>query len=351
MNLISNKNVFGLDIGERAIKLAQLKKRGKKIILAAYNELALPPEIIVNGEIKQEDKFADLVKQLVKTAKGNKIISKELVAVLPETKTLLKVIELSVNGEEEIAETIKKEIVNHFPVSPEEIYFDWQILKQTAEKIKLVVGAVPKAIADSYFSAIEKSGFIPIIFEIEAAAIARSLMADADSQAKIIIDFGAIRSGLSVYDQKTVQFTASLPISGKKITETISKTLNLDVKSAEKAKIVCGLETKKCEGALLKILLKPIDELAAQIKKAVLFYKDNFPEGNQIAEVILCGGGANFSQIDLVLSEKLKLPVRIGGPLLKIAPAKKLAIPNNKILSYTTALGLALRAEQKEKIV
>lgn len=351
MNLISNKNTFGLDIGERAIKLVQLKKIRKKTILAAYNCLALPPEIIVNGEIKQEDKFADLVRQLVKTAKGNKISSKELVAVLPETKTLLKVIEMPKNGEEEITETIKKEIVNHFPVSPEEIYFDWQILKQTAEKIKLVVGAAPKTIADSYFSAIEKSGLTPIIFEIEAAAIARSLVADDDSQAKIIIDFGAIRSGLSVYDQKILQFTASLPISGKKITEMIAKTLNLDIKSAEKAKIVCGLDTKKCEGALLKILLKPIDELAAQIKKAVLFYKNNFPEGNQIAEVILCGGGANFSQIDLVLSEKLKLPVKIGNPLQKIATRKKLIIPGNEILAYTTALGLALRASQKKDLL
>ncbi|OGY47431.1 MAG: hypothetical protein A3J65_04770 [Candidatus Buchananbacteria bacterium RIFCSPHIGHO2_02_FULL_45_11b] len=350
MNFFSNTSAFGLDIGERAIKLAQLKKRGKKIILAAYNELALPPEIIVNGEIKQPDKFADLLKQLVKTAKGNKIAGKELIAVLPETKTLLKVIEMPLDGEKEILEIIKKEIVNHFPVSPEEIYFDWQVLKQTSEKIKLVIGAVPKTIADSYFSAIEKSGFTPIIFEIEAAAIARSLMAEADSQAKIIIDFGAVRSGLSVYDQKTLQFTASLPISGKKITETIAKTLNLDAKSAEKAKIVCGLDTKKCEGALLKILLKPIDELAARIKKAILFYKDNFPEGNQITEVILCGGGANFSQIDLVLSEKLKLPVKIGNPQLKIT-AKKLTLPNNKIMSYATAIGLALRAEQKEKLI
>ena len=94
-----------------------------------------------------------MLKQLVKTAKGNKIAGKELIAVLPETKTLLKVIEMPLDGEKEILEIIKKEIVNHFPVSPEEIYFDWQVLKQTSEKIKLVIGAVPKTIADSYFSA------------------------------------------------------------------------------------------------------------------------------------------------------------------------------------------------------
>lgn len=342
-----NKNIFGLDISDRALRLVQCKKRGKKIVISSYNELMVPPDIISSGVIKQTDKLIKLLDQLVKSAKGSKITSKNVIAVLPEPKTFIKVIEIPSDPNEKIIELVKEEIKNHIPFSPEEIYLDWQILKQDQKTIKLLIGAVPKDIVDTHFSVLEKSGLIPQVLEIEAAAIIRSLIGENDQKAKIIIDFGAVRTGLIVYDQGTVQFTISLPISGIKITETIAKTLDLDSKKAEKAKIVCGLDQTKCDGALLKILMSAIDSLTSQIKKAIVFYKTNSPGNNPISEIILCGGGANFSQIDKVLSEKLKLPVKIGNPFTKVKQTKKLTIPANKALSYTTAVGLALRSWQK----
>lgn len=62
-------------------------------------------------------------------------------------------------------------------------------------------------------------------------------------------------------------------------------------------------------------------------------------------------GGANFSKIDDVLSEKIGIPVKIADPLVNILPTKKLIIPPNKKLSYSTAIGLALRAFQKKDLI
>lgn len=349
--MLSNpdKNIFGLDISDRALRLVQIKKRGKKLFLTSYNNLAMPADIISNGEIKQEEKLIELIKKLIKTTNGAKITTNKIITVLPETKTFIKVIKITQpKDDEKIAESIKEEIKNHIPLSLEEIYLDWQILKQTSDSMELLIGAAPKNIVDSYLATLEKSGLNPYILEIEAAAITRSLTPKDDKKAKIIIDFGAVRTGLIVYDKGTVQFTVSLPISGIKITETIAKTLNLNSKQAEKSKIVCGLDSKKCEGALLKVLLKSIKNLIQQINKSIMFYQTNFPDNNPISEIILCGGGANFLEIDKVLSEKLKMPVKIGNPTANVIQKKKLAIPPNKILSYTTAIGLALRVFQKD---
>ncbi|MFA6215699.1 MAG: type IV pilus assembly protein PilM [Patescibacteria group bacterium] len=347
-----NKNIFGLDISDRALRLVQLKKSGNKIILASYNALEIPADVIAGGEIKQEEKLAELIKKLVKTANGKKIKTKNTVTVLPETKTFIKVIDVpSVGNDEELAEIIKEEIKNHIPLSSDEIYLDWQILAKQSGSTKVLIGAAPKYIVDSYFSVIEKSGLVPYALEIESAAIVRSLFAKDDKTAKIIVDFGAVRTGLIIYSQKAIPFTITLPISGNKITDTIATTLKLDPLKAEKAKIVCGLDPKKCEGALLKILLKPIQSIADQIKKAIIFYKSNFSINNEISEVILCGGGANFSNIDKILAEKLNLTVKIGNPLTNIAKTKKIKIPPDKILSYTTAIGLALRAFQKKDVI
>ena len=349
MVLDSDKNIFGLDMSDKALRVVQFKKRGKKTVLSSYNEVAIPKDIIGNNQIKQEDALSKLIHKTIKSAKGSKISTKDVVAVLPEQKTFIKVIEISQKPEQKLSELIEEEIKNHIPFDTKDIYLDWQILKQDENTTKLLIGAAPKTIVDSYTSVLEKSGLIPNILEIEAAPVIRSLITQNDQKAKIIIDFGAVRSGLIVYDHGTAQFTVSLPTSGIKITDTISKTLNLDWKKAEKAKMVCGLDQDKCEGALLKILMSAMDQLTAQIKKTIVFYGSNFPESNEISEIILCGGGANFSKIDEVLSDKLNLPVKIGNPFINAVQTKRVSIPKNKILSYATAIGLALRAFQKNK--
>ena len=102
---------------------------------------------------------------------------------------------------------------------------------------------------------------------------------------------------------------------------------------------------------MLKVLMGSINNLAEQIKKAIIFYKTNFVSGNEISEIIICGGGANFLKIDEVLKEMLNLPVKIGNPLNNLSLDKKISLSKNKILSYTSAIGLALRSLQKEKFI
>ena len=346
-----DKNIFGLDISDRALRLIQLKKKGKKTVLSSYNEIVIPEGIITNGVIIDENNLIKLLHQLITTVKGDKINTKKVISVLPETKTFIKVIEITPIEKEEVATTIEKEIKNHIPLSPEEIYFDWQILKTAKNSTKVLIGAAPRNIVDSYVDLLGKSNLTPYVLEIEAAAIIRSLIAKNDNKSKIIIDFGAARTGLIIYDQGTVQFTISLPTSGNKITTEIAKTLKIEAEKAEKAKIVCGLDPNKCEGALLKVLMSSINILASQIKKAMVFYKTNFPNRKSIEEIILCGGGANFSNINKVLQEKLNMPVRLGNPLTNSTQKKKLAIPNNKLNSHATAIGLALRAFEKKNLL
>ncbi|MFA5021461.1 MAG: type IV pilus assembly protein PilM [Patescibacteria group bacterium] len=348
-----SKNTFGLDVSEGALRLIQLKKRGKNLIIFSFNEIKIDQGIIINGEIAKLDNLVSSITKLVKTSQEKKIIAKDVVTVLPEPKTFIKVIEIPyISKEKDLSESIKEEIKKHIPLNLEEACFDWQIVEQSNKTTKILVGVVPQEISNSYFSAIQKAGLIPLIFEIEAIAIARAVIDEKEKntkQAKIIIDFGATRTGLIVYDQQTVQFTSSLPISGNKITETIATNLKLELAQAEKAKIVCGLDPQKCEGAVLKIMALAIDNLANHINQAITFYKTNSPDSNAVTEIILCGGGANLCQIDKVLTEKLKLPVTIANPLINLGKNRKIKIPQDKLLSYTTAIGLGLRVWQKEK--
>ena len=340
--------MFGLDISEGAIRAVKLAKKGKKMYLESFNQLPIAEGIISDGQIIDSAKFVSAINTLLKKAHGKPIKDRMVVSVLPESSTFIKVISVPVVAEKDLPEAINEEIKKHVPLEIDEIYLDWQLLGKTESSTRILVGAAPKQIVDNYVAALGACGLTISVLEIEAAAIARALITKNNDGATILIDIGAMRTGLTLYDHDSIQLTVSLPLSGNKITKTIAQKLNLDLEKAEQAKIICGLDPQKCEGALLKILVENINSLIVQIKKTAAFYQANFENPHPVSEIILCGGGANFSNIDQVLNQKLNVAIKIGKPLENIMMRSRAKITTEQALSYTTVIGLAMRAAQNK---
>jgi len=352
MFIISEKSPFGLDISDYALRLVHAEKKYGKLIITASNETALPDGAIVDGEIKKPDIVSAAIHKCVKTAKGKKIASTQLITALPETKTFIKVLHIRCSDEDEIPSLLAKELTKHIPYPIEEIYFDWEIVGGfSAEKTNTVLaGVAPIKTVESYVSVIKNASLIPKSLQIEAVPIIASILPknrDRQEHARndgIIIDLGATRTSLILHENNIPVLTMSLPISGNDITKKISNKLNLDAKQAEKAKILCGLDPEKCSGALKTILTNNINQLMEKIETIISFYQEQNKKKNTLKEIILTGGGARLLHIDKILYERFKLPVRIGDSLQNIARVEKPAsIDKNKITSFSTAIGLAIK--------
>ncbi len=315
--------------------------------------MPLPKNVFENGEIKNIEILSESIKKLVSTAKGKKIECNHVISVLPEAKTFIKLIQVYADNKESLPFILGQELTKHIPFSIDEIYFDWQIIGafKPRDENKILIAAAPIETVNNYIQVIKKSGFIPLALEIESCAITRSLVSMhetvKDDSGKIIIDMGATKTGLIVYDKNTVQFTMSLPVSGNEITKRISEKLKLDYKKAENAKILCGLHEEKCSGALKKILMENVNNLVNKIQEAIYFYEESSGKNNAIKKIILSGGGSQLIGLDKILNEKIGLPATYGNPLTNISKVRASAnFPKNKIQSFTTAIGLALRGSE-----
>lgn len=344
MSFFSTSEIaFGLDISDQSLRLAQLSKSGKKIKLQSYNEVKLPSGCLINGEIKDAKLFAATLNKLMKTKFGRGELSREAIIALPEAETFLKSLEIEVENKEDLAEQIKAVLPQSLPMDLDELYWDWQIAKKTGNKYQVVVGASPKKIVDDYLKIFSETGIVPVVLEIEAAAIARLLIEyNKEEEAQIFIDIGHSRTGLFLYDG-TVKFTISLPISGKQINETIAESLDLSLEQAEEAKIVCGLDGKKCQGAILELLTPTIEDLAKQILNAVNFYYENFPDPQEIKKITLCGGGANTANICQLLEQATEIKTARSEAFKLIRNPNKVFFTEDKSQSFVTTLGLGLR--------
>lgn len=350
MSIFNTSEVaFGLDFSDGNLRLVQLKKTYQKIKVQHYNEIPLPAGCVKDGLIIQPKIFLDSLNKLIKTSHGRGHLSDEVISVLPEEKTFLKVIEIPKTAENEIKKKIEEILPQHLPINIGETYLDWQIVKEKESSQTILVGACDKKIIDSYAEILGQANLVPTVLEIEAGSIAHLLMEqNNDHEPQIVIDIGASRTGLFLYDQDTVKFTVSLPISGNKITQTIEEAVDLDWAKAEQAKIVCGLDPQKCNGAVLEIFGDTIEELATQIKKAIDFYYNSFTQTEKIKKIVLTGGGANFLNIAQTLNQKINLPTAISNPWQNIINPDPCYFTPQKSQSFVTAIGLALRGLKAE---
>ena len=348
-NIQPFKNIFGLDISDSDIRLAQLKKRGKDIIIASLNELPIPAGVVFDGEIKDELKLKNHIIKLVKNTVGKKINTSYVNCVLPERKTFIKLIQLPQTNTSDLNEAIKWEAAQHIPMSLEEMYLDWQIIdedKKEEKSLKVLIAAAPKNIVDSYTHLLEEIKLTPISFETESMAIARSILGEQTGSLSpfVIVDLGGDHTNLIIHDKNSLQFSSTLSFGGQAVTQKIAEVLKMSFADAEKAKIICGLEAKKGKGQVNKIITPLFAELAEKVRETENYYLNLFPGRLKFKKIILSGSGALLKNLDKYWQKKFNLPVEKANPLVHLnLDQSKVKILADQACPFTTAIGLGLK--------
>lgn len=212
---------LGLDISDRSIKAVQFKHTIlNRLALAAIAQADLPPGVLVEGELKQPAPFVQALGALLTKPRFGHFTTTYTVASLPETKTFIKMIDVPKMSEAELPQAIRWEAEHHIPIPIDETYWDWQAIGRPGKanaRQPVLLGVAPRATVDSINQVLLESRLVPAALEIEAVAIARSLLPlpDGSADASMIIDFGGERTSLIVFDQGTIQFTVSVPISSQ----------------------------------------------------------------------------------------------------------------------------------------
>ena len=193
------------------------------------------------------------------------------------------------------------------------------------------------------------------------------MLQDERSNGALIIDLGANITSVGLFLNNKIIFSDSIPIGGLHITSDIVRGLGTKSEDAEKIKILHGstlshetdefinldipvisdqgdIITEKIPKAMLTAIIKPrVEEIFELILERLSQLKSN---SDYINKVILCGGGANLSNIRELASNYFKSNVRIGRPIGLIDLPEIVQTP-----SFACLTGLLIKSLEKEKIV
>ncbi|MDR1742599.1 MAG: cell division protein FtsA [Dysgonamonadaceae bacterium] len=207
----------------------------------------------------------------------------------------------------------------------------------------------------------EKLGLPIVDYIVGPLASAAITLNDEEKQLGCaFVDFGAGTTTLSVYKDGILRHLAVIPFGGSTITKDICE-LNFVESDAEQYKTKFGKAKDNQDNGLFspfsqkpeidlvelnKVIRMRLDEITANLKEQIRL---SGYEGQLGAGLIITGGASQLRNLDLYLTEKLKMPVRK-------ASAKKTMVNNSPEIvnnpAMTQALGMLLFAKEDcEKIL
>ncbi len=345
----NNLEFFGLDISDLSLKIVGVRKKKNITSLVFLGAWSIPSGIITKGEINNENKLVEVIKQGLGKVSGEKINTKYVGVSLPEEKSFLDVFQIPILPEEEIENVIRQEAENNIPFPLNEVYFDFERLGQQDKKLEyqeVFSVACSKKIVDSYERVLKRVGLKPLFMEVESLAVARSIMKyGVLSDPVLIIDFGENRTSFIIFAGRHVRFTSTISVSARQLTRSIANDLKIDFRKAETMKREQGLYGDK---KVFESMTPLLANLAQQIKSHLNYYHSHRPKETppylkkKIDKILLCGGGSNLKGLGEFLTSELKIDVSCGDAFVNIQN-QKISISKGQSLGFSTAIGLALR--------
>jgi type IV pilus assembly protein PilM len=349
------QTAFGLDISDDSLRVAQFKGRGGKLTLISIGEARIPSGIVEDGKIIRKKALADAISGLLPIARPKKILSRNVVCCLPESKVYIHILEVPKMSADKVDEVIKWEIEEYIPLKVQQVYLDWEVISEKDDKFKVLVAASPREIIDAYLKTMKLADLKTMALEMESRALARVLVEKMGKKgAVLLVDMGGRSTNFTVFDGETIQYSATIPTAGRTFTKVIAKKLDISEAEAEKMKRKFGLDGRKKRDKILNVLKDPVKEILNEIKDTIEFYESQNTGKYKIKKIILCGGSANIPKILDYFQSRLKYKVEIADPRKVVASSitRKAGryFTRNKSISFGTCLGLALRGVMKDPV-
>lgn len=216
-------NFFTLSYDDKEIKVLQ-NQFGRYLCVGS---MVLESGTVTNGKILRKNLFAETLRKLLVNVKPKKITTKQIVASLPESKVFIKILEIPKIDKQKIAEAIGWQAESLLPVSPDNVYLDWQQISETPEgKIKILITACPKDVVDSLIQSLEENGFTIIGIKSKAGALA-GIFANTLHKPVLIVNIEPDETSLIVAKNSIARVATSIPtlkdqnLLFDKISETI----------------------------------------------------------------------------------------------------------------------------------
>lgn len=339
------KQLVGLDIGSRTIKVAEVEDKKKGRSLRKLGMIDIPPGLIEEGTIRNPEAVADAIRQLFK---AQKIKESNVAISIGGYSTIVKNINVPTMEEDQLQETIHFEAEQYIPFDINDVNIDFQIIgenENNPNQMNVMLVAAKKEMINDYVNLVQMADLNPCIVDVEAFALQNihEISYEQRGDNVAIIDIGANKTTLNIVKGNYSVFMRDVSLGCQQIN---LKIVSLKGCSIEEAEDLYNSESseKLSSKEVIEIITSVVTDWCTEIRRALDFFYSTYPD-DQIRKIILSGGGANIKKFRQLLA------VETSSEVESIKPFENFDIDSKFDPSYleriapqaAVCLGLAIR--------
>jgi len=205
---------------------------------------------------------------------------------------------------------------------------------------------------------VEKAGLKVADFVLEPIASAAAVLSEEEKEAGVaLVDIGGGTTDITIFQEGIIRHTAVVPFGGDVITADIKEGCTVMYEQAEKLKKKFGSALAECivdnriitipsfngrdykeisEKNLSLIIQARMEEILELVRVEV---KKSGYERKLIGGIVLTGGGALLSKVDLLAEYRTGMSARVGLPIEHISSRQRDDVSSP---IYATAIGLII---------
>jgi len=325
-SLFSKETTVGIDIGSSCIKAVEIEPTGRGWELVNAAVMPTPKEAIKDGVVTNIVDVSQEVKSLLKSA-GIKATG--AICAVSGSQVIVRQVQFPKMAEAILRKSIKYEASKYISASMEDSVVEFEIIGDGDDpgQMNVMLVAAPKDMIDSRVKVIETAGLEPLVVDIEAFALIRSLVEFSASDKYLnrtvaLIDMGASHTDVNIVSRGEFALTRNIPIAGNSFTNAIKSLSGSSFDEAEQIKHnmtkenpLDELSMHETDNRSWKVVQPLLDELIREIRRSIHYYQSQFPEGSaeaMVSQIVLTGGSARTCGMDSYISSKLSIPTEIA---------------------------------------
>jgi type IV pilus assembly protein PilM len=348
---IRSKLVVGLDIGTSAVRAAELDLSHSKPILHTYGQVGLPPDSLVDGEIRDH---AAVTEAITKLWKNGQFSSTSVIVGIAGLRAITREIDLPFVPDNEVVSAVRFQSEEVIPFPPDQTILSSQVLADytspEGDKMRRVlVAAAHVDLVNGVIDVVEKAGLTVEGVDLVSSALVRAIGGrDTTEQPEAIVSVGAGLTVVVVHQQGRPQFVRTIGSGGNATTAAVSGALDIPTSDAEAVKRRISEQLPQMRTAQ-NASQAGMTELVGEIRNSIQYFA-SLPGRLPVSRLLVTGGGSDLHGFNSLLESQTRLPVVNVSPLDRVDTSKlDLTEDQARLVSpvLATPIGLALPEPDK----
>jgi general secretion pathway protein L len=326
------RRILGLDLGTHAVKAVELRQSFRELEVVQMRALPLAA-----GVQLPPDELREFLVQHALPLDG-------VVVALPGDHVSTRHLTFPFRDRRKLAAAVPFEVEGKVPFELDEFFVDWEVGREEASQTSVLAGLAPRAEVAATLAHLAAAEIDPRVVEAEGHLLANLATFFELEETCLVADLGHRKTTMTLLVAGRAVATRTARVGGRDLTRALAAEHGGSEPDAERAKHEEGVfdERGQIRSPAAEAVL---DRWARELARMLGFVEG--AERSDVAEVVLCGGGAHLHRLDEYLAGRLGMPARRLSAPAEGEAADALAAGDPVL--FAPALALALRGSMRAR--